>query len=147
MHDRVGWVIFADERLLIAAVAPTSAATASPRRTLRELLRRTVLGRAALDGLLGGVVVVVLVAARILFVGAVVEVNAGPTTATATPTAPPASPCTAVGIRLIDPVLVWTGIVLEIGVKIEQLDPRRLRSWRQEYRCCGVEDRQPSRHI
>jgi hypothetical protein len=118
MHDCVGWVIFADEGLLIAAVAPTSAATAAPHRTLRELLRRTVLGRAALDGLLGGVAVVVLVAARILLGGAVVEVIAGPTTATATPTAPPASPCTAIGIRLIDPVLLWTSIILEIGVKI-----------------------------
>src|SRR5205823_6712836 len=74
MHDGVGWVILADEGVLIAAVAAASATAAAPHRALSRFFRRTILGRMALGGLIGvGRVAVVLFAVWTLLTGAVFD--------------------------------------------------------------------------
>jgi len=91
MYDGVGWVVLADEGVLIAAVASASATAAAAHRALSGLFLRTTVGRTTLGGLIGiGRVAVVLLSG--LLAGAVVDVPAGFTAATPPPATPPPAP-------------------------------------------------------
>jgi hypothetical protein len=146
MHDGVGWVVIANEGVVVAAVPPTSAPAPPPcSAAVFGPVARVLPGHTAVRRVLGEVSVV-LVGTGTLFAQAVVDVPAGgPTSATTASSAPPAPPRAAIGVCLIDLGVVWSGVILQIAVDVELLNSRRLRRGWQEYRRRRIEDWRPSR--